>query len=170
MKQVWHIYEDKESLWVKWVHIVILKGKSLWEIQPKPQDAWLWKRLLCIKDQYEEFTHRVIGKRTSTSFWFDPWHLWGRLLPNFPELKQKLNICLDAKVAEVISRGHWRLSFGRGWDAQITSFYEACFNIPLSNREDYWIWTHSKHFSVSNAFFCQNTIVQPHPLDTTCLE
>lgn len=41
MKQFWHIFENKESLWVKWVHTVILKGKSLWEIQPKAQDAWL---------------------------------------------------------------------------------------------------------------------------------
>lgn len=94
MKQVCHIYENKESLWIKWVNSVILKGKSLWEVKPKSQDTWLWKRLLWIRDQFEQLTKRIIGNGTTTSFWFDPWHPWGRLLQTFSELKQKLSICL----------------------------------------------------------------------------
>lgn len=74
MKQVCLICEGKESLWVKWVHSIILKDKSLCEAQPKQNDSWLWKKLLWVRDQYEKFTKRIIGKGTSTSFRFVPWH------------------------------------------------------------------------------------------------
>lgn len=141
MKQVWHIFENKESLRVKWVHTVILKGKSLWEIQPKAQDAWLWKRLLWIRDYYEQFILRIIGNGKATSFWFDPWHPWGRLLKNFPELKLKLNLPLDAKVSDVIFSGQWKILFGRGWDSQVISFNAVCRDITIGDREDYWKWS-----------------------------
>lgn len=55
MKQVWSICEGKESLWVKWVHTVILKSKSLWKVLPRQHDSWIRKRLLWIRDQYEHF-------------------------------------------------------------------------------------------------------------------
>lgn len=43
MKSIWFICENKESLWVKWVHTVILKGSSICEAKAKPSDSWLWK-------------------------------------------------------------------------------------------------------------------------------
>ncbi|GJR98403.1 hypothetical protein Tco_0270577 [Tanacetum coccineum] len=33
VKQLWKIIEGNESLWVKWVNVVKLKGKSIWDIE-----------------------------------------------------------------------------------------------------------------------------------------
>lgn len=151
MKQIWSICNEKESLWVKWVHTIILKGASLWEVEPKQKDSWIWKRLLWIRDLFEPFIKRVIGTGTSTSFWFDPWHPWGILIKKFPGLRQKLNIPLSAKVSDVLLGTNWNLPFGRGWDNQVLNFYNSCRSIPVSNRNDSWRWTLSHNFSIHSA-------------------
>ncbi|GAA0151699.1 reverse transcriptase [Lithospermum erythrorhizon] len=37
---------QKESLWMKWVHIIRLKGVSIWAYKKKESDPWLWKKVL----------------------------------------------------------------------------------------------------------------------------
>ncbi|GJU41837.1 RNA-directed DNA polymerase, eukaryota, reverse transcriptase zinc-binding domain protein, partial [Tanacetum coccineum] len=39
-KHVWNIAIKKDSLWVKWVHSVKLRGKSFWEIKEEKEDSW----------------------------------------------------------------------------------------------------------------------------------
>ncbi|GJX40111.1 RNA-directed DNA polymerase, eukaryota, reverse transcriptase zinc-binding domain protein, partial [Tanacetum coccineum] len=38
--QVWKIVESKESLWVKWVNTVKLKGSSIWQVNESGSDTW----------------------------------------------------------------------------------------------------------------------------------
>lgn len=162
IKQVWSICEGKESLWIKWVHTIILKGKSLWEIEPKQNDSWMWKKLLWTKDQFEPFIKRIIGSGTSTSFWYDPWHPWGILIKRYPGLKSKLNIPLYAKVSDVIQVNQRRLPFGRGWDSQVIDFYNSCRTNPISNGDDKWKWSPSQKLSMHSVLW--NTIPPPSPV------
>lgn len=39
IKQIWFIYEDRESLWAKWVHSVLLKEPSIWPATLKQLDS-----------------------------------------------------------------------------------------------------------------------------------
>lgn len=123
----------------------------MWEVQPKAQDSWLWKKLLWVRDRFEQLTYKVIGNGRATSFWYDPWHPWGILIKKFPELRQKFNIGLDAKVSDVIRRRQWSLPYGRGWDSQVIEFNSACRGLSITNREDHWKWIPSSHFSISSA-------------------
>ncbi|GJX74450.1 RNA-directed DNA polymerase, eukaryota, reverse transcriptase zinc-binding domain protein [Tanacetum coccineum] len=40
--------------WVKWVHSVKLRGKSIWEISIDQEDSWGWKNLLGIRDKIKD--------------------------------------------------------------------------------------------------------------------
>ncbi|GKB94345.1 RNA-directed DNA polymerase, eukaryota, reverse transcriptase zinc-binding domain protein, partial [Tanacetum coccineum] len=46
VSQLWKIIENKESLWVKWVNTVKLKGSSIWTIEGNQSDSWGWGQLL----------------------------------------------------------------------------------------------------------------------------
>lgn len=108
---------------------------------------------------FEKFINRSIGNGATTSFWYDPWHPWGVLIKRNPELKRKLNIPLDAKVSEYTQGGQWCLPFGRGWDNQVAQFFSVCLNIPISQREDRWVWRPASSFSIQSAV----TALSPNP-------
>nr|GEV37024.1 hypothetical protein [Tanacetum cinerariifolium] len=37
---IWNIMSNKDSLWVKWIHIYILKGQTIWDISVKANMSW----------------------------------------------------------------------------------------------------------------------------------
>ncbi|GKD77238.1 RNA-directed DNA polymerase, eukaryota, reverse transcriptase zinc-binding domain protein [Tanacetum coccineum] len=41
VKHLWYILNRKESVWVKWVNIYRLKGKSIWDIELKKGSPWI---------------------------------------------------------------------------------------------------------------------------------
>ncbi|XP_062103358.1 uncharacterized protein LOC133814412 [Humulus lupulus] len=41
-KYIWAISHQPETLWVKWVNIVYLKGQSFWQYQLKADSSWYW--------------------------------------------------------------------------------------------------------------------------------
>ncbi|GJX77241.1 RNA-directed DNA polymerase, eukaryota, reverse transcriptase zinc-binding domain protein [Tanacetum coccineum] len=49
-KNIWNIATKKDNLWVKWVHSVKLRNKSIWEVSAAINDSWGWKNLLTIRD------------------------------------------------------------------------------------------------------------------------
>ncbi|GJW17457.1 RNA-directed DNA polymerase, eukaryota, reverse transcriptase zinc-binding domain protein [Tanacetum coccineum] len=46
VSQLWKIIENRESLWVKWVNTVKLKGSSIWNIEGNQSDSWGWGQLM----------------------------------------------------------------------------------------------------------------------------
>lgn len=91
------------------------------EIVPKQSDSCMWKRLIWIRNLFSNQIRRQFGNGQGTYFWKDPWHPWGILIQQAPEMKRKLNIELDAKVSQVLQGSQWNLPFGRGrgWDQQV---------------------------------------------------
>ncbi|XP_020258387.1 uncharacterized protein LOC109834783 [Asparagus officinalis] len=45
-KLLWMIHLKKDILWIKWVHGTYLRQTSIWQIQSKNCDSWMWKQLL----------------------------------------------------------------------------------------------------------------------------
>ncbi|CAI9095050.1 OLC1v1030907C1 [Oldenlandia corymbosa var. corymbosa] len=49
-KQLWDLSNRKESLWVKWMHMYYIKGRSVWDCRAPKNSSWHWKKLLKIKE------------------------------------------------------------------------------------------------------------------------
>lgn len=151
MKNLWNVCTNKEDLWVKWIHTVILKDKAMWETKAKATDSWLWRKTLGVRDKFKDCIGKNLCNGEETSFWHDPWHPWSILSLKHPELVRKLPINPKAKVSNVLNRGTWTLPFGRGWNSQVATFYQVCKSIPLIRGNDQWTWKPHKTFSVKNA-------------------
>nr|GEY60155.1 RNA-directed DNA polymerase, eukaryota, reverse transcriptase zinc-binding domain protein [Tanacetum cinerariifolium] len=67
------------SLWVKWVNIVKLRGKSIWEIEEENQDSCTWKVIIGLRDKVRKHIIHKIGNGRSTSIWHDNWNDMGQL-------------------------------------------------------------------------------------------
>ena len=48
-KHIWNIVYHKESLWVKWIHVVKLRGQSFWDVNVEYNDSWIRKVFAWIK-------------------------------------------------------------------------------------------------------------------------
>nr|GEX01311.1 RNA-directed DNA polymerase, eukaryota, reverse transcriptase zinc-binding domain protein [Tanacetum cinerariifolium] len=70
-KNVWNIATKKDSLWVKWIYFVKLRGKIIWEVKEDNEDSWGWKNLLVVRDQIRDNVKYKVGNDSKTSLWFD---------------------------------------------------------------------------------------------------
>ncbi|GJR59120.1 hypothetical protein Tco_1501282 [Tanacetum coccineum] len=79
VKHRWHIVNDKESLWVKWINIEKLRGRSVWEVEVDINDSWGWKHILNLRKDVRKFMYSKIGDGNSVSVWYDNWSNIGTL-------------------------------------------------------------------------------------------
>ncbi|GJX63579.1 hypothetical protein Tco_0296479 [Tanacetum coccineum] len=70
---IWNIVSNKESLWVRWIHMYKLKGRTLWDIRPKASMSWGWRKLLQLRDVVKPFLWKQVGNGHRTSLWYDTW-------------------------------------------------------------------------------------------------
>ncbi|GJZ00683.1 RNA-directed DNA polymerase, eukaryota, reverse transcriptase zinc-binding domain protein [Tanacetum coccineum] len=77
MKNLWNIAEEKNTLWVKWVKMVKLRGESIWEVQKGANDSWMLKCLLELRSKIRKHTFKVMGDGKNTKFWVDEWNSKG---------------------------------------------------------------------------------------------
>ncbi|GJT89395.1 hypothetical protein Tco_1071112 [Tanacetum coccineum] len=70
---IWNIVSNKESLWVQWIHMYKLKGRTLWDIRPKASMSWGWRKLLQLHDVVKPFLWKQVGNGLRTSLWYDTW-------------------------------------------------------------------------------------------------
>nr|GEV03542.1 RNA-directed DNA polymerase, eukaryota, reverse transcriptase zinc-binding domain protein [Tanacetum cinerariifolium] len=106
-KNVWNIANKKDSLWVKWVHSVKLRGESIWEVSSDITDSWRWKILLDIRDLIMENVKCIIRNGNNTSIWYDNWSNLGHLF-KFISHRDLYDARLknDMTVSDMISNGH----------------------------------------------------------------
>ncbi|GJZ96178.1 RNA-directed DNA polymerase, eukaryota, reverse transcriptase zinc-binding domain protein, partial [Tanacetum coccineum] len=78
-KHLWNIAAKKDTLWVKWVHMMRLK-KSIWNVQFGPSDSWSWKCLLEIRDKVMDRMQYAIGDGSKICMWYDRWNDSGLLI------------------------------------------------------------------------------------------
>ncbi|GJU03986.1 RNA-directed DNA polymerase, eukaryota, reverse transcriptase zinc-binding domain protein [Tanacetum coccineum] len=78
-RHIWNIAANKESLWVKWVHIVKLKGKNFWEVSSESNDSWMWKCLLGLREKAKHHIEYIVENGKRISVWYDKWNEMGAL-------------------------------------------------------------------------------------------
>ncbi|GKC56323.1 RNA-directed DNA polymerase, eukaryota, reverse transcriptase zinc-binding domain protein [Tanacetum coccineum] len=79
-KHVWNTASKKDTLWVKWIHMLKLKDCSIWNVQVNESDSWNWKCLLEIRDKMAKKMQFEVGNGENTSMWYDKWHDSGLLI------------------------------------------------------------------------------------------
>nr|GEV87373.1 RNA-directed DNA polymerase, eukaryota, reverse transcriptase zinc-binding domain protein [Tanacetum cinerariifolium] len=73
ISQLWKLIYKNESLWVKCVNRVKLKGKSIWEAKIDKNDSHGWKEFIGIRDKIKPYVIFKIGDGKSISVWHDKW-------------------------------------------------------------------------------------------------
>ncbi|GKB71204.1 RNA-directed DNA polymerase, eukaryota, reverse transcriptase zinc-binding domain protein [Tanacetum coccineum] len=63
----------EDSLWVKWVNVVKLKGKRFWNISEERNDSCTWKALLEMRYKVRPFFVHVVGNGKDIDIWSDNW-------------------------------------------------------------------------------------------------
>ncbi|GKD09550.1 RNA-directed DNA polymerase, eukaryota, reverse transcriptase zinc-binding domain protein [Tanacetum coccineum] len=118
----------KESLWVKWVNVVKLKGNSIWDIEETYNDSCGWKKLLELRNKIKKHVFYSIGNGRSVSIWFDIWDVKGHLCDFIPRRDWYSERYSDNEiVADMINNGVWV------WPSKWYNRYHVLRNINIPN-------------------------------------
>nr|GEV72919.1 retrovirus-related Pol polyprotein from transposon TNT 1-94 [Tanacetum cinerariifolium] len=111
VKHLWNIVNKKDTLWVRWVNTVKLRGVSIWVVQRKDCDSWGWKNLLAIRDLIMDHVLYKTSNEENIHMWYDNWSGLGPLI-NFITHRDLYNARLnkDSCVADMISNGAWKIA------------------------------------------------------------
>ncbi|GJS69385.1 hypothetical protein Tco_0702226, partial [Tanacetum coccineum] len=63
----------KESLWVKWVNVIKLKGRSVSDVTIQKDDSWGWKSIFELRDMMGKHMRYKIRNGTTVNIWHDKW-------------------------------------------------------------------------------------------------
>ncbi|GJX56334.1 probable L-cysteine desulfhydrase, chloroplastic [Tanacetum coccineum] len=153
-KHIWNIAANKETLWVQWVHMVKLKGRSVWEIDVEANDSWIWKNLLSLRSKARRHIEHKIGNGENTSIWVDKWCESGplcQIITNRDIYDGRFN--LKASLADMITNGQWIWN-----DERQEKFPNICSIkvLVLTNEKDTVVWKSKsgsvKKFSVKQVW------------------
>ncbi|GJZ84342.1 hypothetical protein Tco_0649681 [Tanacetum coccineum] len=74
VKYLWNVASKKESLWVKWINVVKLKNRSVWDVAIDPKYSWGWKCILNLRNMVRDHIRFSIGNGKSVNVWHDNWN------------------------------------------------------------------------------------------------
>ena len=154
-KHLWNIVNKKKSVWVKWIEIYRLKGKSIWNIKASKGMPWSWKKLLDLRDLVRNFVWMKIGNGKDCNIWFDKWHASGPLcnLIDTPSIVEA-GMDLKAVVADMINENGWL------WPIDWVGKFDCLDNVQVptlvNDVNDKAIWVNKKgrevNFSVKEVW------------------
>nr|GEX98287.1 hypothetical protein [Tanacetum cinerariifolium] len=138
-KHIWNIAAKKDSLWVKWINIVKLKGRSVWEVDKQGSDSWMWKNLLELRDEVRSHMQYKIGNGRSISIWHDNW----TGIPTLDFFISRREIYAagfsnDDTIIDCISDSRWK--WPSGWTTKFPTLH--MYKVPILNNaiEDTLMW------------------------------
>ncbi|GJV55853.1 RNA-directed DNA polymerase, eukaryota, reverse transcriptase zinc-binding domain protein [Tanacetum coccineum] len=137
------IIENKESLWAKWINVVRLKRKSIWDIDIEKSDSWGWKSMLKIRDAIKEHVWHNIGNGKKTSMFYDKWCSNGPLSKFISKRSlYDARICDNVMVADMLIDNNWKWPID--WLRKFTVLNSINpLNIQIDN-EDMVMWINKK--------------------------
>ncbi|GJQ89659.1 hypothetical protein Tco_0000798 [Tanacetum coccineum] len=152
---IWCILSLKESLWVKWIHMYKLRGRSLWEIPLRGHMSWGWRKILQVRSLVRQFIWYRVGDGSMISTWFDNWCPISPLslvIPNRDIYEAGLQ--LSFKVSDVILNGHW--TWPNDWFTKFPVLSTIAIPNLVSYASDGLFWKNSNNvdsrFSVALAW------------------
>jgi mannosylglycoprotein endo-beta-mannosidase len=153
LKHIWNLLTNKATVWTLWIHAILLRGKSFWQVPMPSNPSWSWRKILQSRDWCRGWFTVKIGNGSSTFLWYDYWLPEGKRLIDIHPLRTLTATGLpwNARVSSIINDGHW--NFPMDITVLHTSWQSIVFQ-PKQHHEDQWVWTgHSSgHFSIRSAW------------------
>ncbi|GJV05449.1 hypothetical protein Tco_1343105 [Tanacetum coccineum] len=72
-KHLWNVAIKNDTLWVKWISMENLKGRSIWEVQSESNCSVGWKNILSLRDKVRSHTWWKIRNGRSVNVIHDRW-------------------------------------------------------------------------------------------------
>lgn len=136
-RHIWAICNKADTLWVKWVHTNILKGRCLWRIQVPTEASWTIRKLFKLRDIVQTW----ITARVGNGQWLDNWHPLGPLFKKFGEaVVQNRGTSLLAKVSSIIHQGVWKWPRVRSPIIQNIIEHTPTTFLPSVDSLDSFVW------------------------------
>ena len=154
LKLTWQVISHHPSLWVRWVHAHLVRGRDFWTI-PEPQSAsWCWRYILRSRAKARLFAFHIIGNGTNTRLWLDRWHPLGVLEDRFPAaLRYDSYLPREARVSNCIIQSAWQIP--SHVIPHVRDIYEALDQVPIhSTHADKLVWSPSLdgEFSIKSTY------------------
>ncbi|GKB18046.1 RNA-directed DNA polymerase, eukaryota, reverse transcriptase zinc-binding domain protein [Tanacetum coccineum] len=96
-KHLWQVAMEKESVWVKWISVEKLKGRSVWVINEEANDSWGWKNILKLRDEVRGHIVMKIGNGEKAKVVYDNWSSVG-ILQYFITQRDIYDVRLNANM------------------------------------------------------------------------
>ncbi|GJU86462.1 hypothetical protein Tco_1294008 [Tanacetum coccineum] len=138
-KHLRNVATKKDTLWVKWIIVEKLQGKSIWEVQSDCNRSVGWKNILSLRDKNREHIWWKIGNGRSVNVWHDKWCSVSPL-SDFIEARDIYDARLSNNciVSEVIQEGRWL------WLEEWSNDFEELMQVQIPNindgNEDTAVW------------------------------
>ncbi|GKB07076.1 putative reverse transcriptase domain, reverse transcriptase zinc-binding domain protein [Tanacetum coccineum] len=135
---IWNIVSNKDSLWVRWIHMYKLRGRTFWDICAKANKSWGWRKILQLRDIVKPYFWMQIGNGLKASLWYDLWcaqsPLYQYITPrDIAREGHNLRMC----VADIMSNGD--CVWPQAWLAKAPIL--GLITAPtLTNRDDCMRW------------------------------
>ncbi|CAL9215493.1 unnamed protein product [Arabidopsis halleri] len=168
LKQVWHLFTRRASLWVMWLDHNIFGRRNYWLMDSSSRLSWNIRKMLDVKSTFQTLIKCQVRDGLKASFWFDPWTDLGPLIELFGQLgPRELRISRDATVSEATREGHWYFPNARSLQAEQLQVCLSSVAPPSPLRgPDWYQWkqptgTYTEKFS-SKGTWMQIRHISPH--------
>ncbi|GJT08544.1 putative RNA-directed DNA polymerase [Tanacetum coccineum] len=124
-KDAWEMV-CKKSLWVEWIHVYKLNGRSFWDIPLRGKMSWGWRKILQIRELVRPFLWSKIGNGNMISAWFDTWNEIGPIsnVVSYRDI-HRAGFSVHSKISDIINQGAW------AWPSEWQVKYPILANIDV---------------------------------------
>nr|GEV04247.1 hypothetical protein [Tanacetum cinerariifolium] len=129
LSSIQNVANKKDSLWVKWISTVKLKGRSVWEVGKQNNDSWIWRSLLDLRIGARENIVYKIGNGKKASVWHDRWSD----KPSLDSIMSRREISL---LDPILSQIHVP---NINADVEEKLLVKKALNQPYNHRAGHWV-------------------------------
>ncbi|XP_020263024.1 uncharacterized protein LOC109839002 [Asparagus officinalis] len=126
LKLIWRLLSTS-TLWSNWMRARYAPAHAM--------DSGTWKLLAGIKPKAMCCIRKSIGNGETTSLWFDPWILEGRLSDILQQINPHLTGTKNWSVSHIIQNSQWHVDL-----PCLFPIIHHISNIQITGQDDHWIW------------------------------
>ncbi|KAJ9555971.1 hypothetical protein OSB04_010585 [Centaurea solstitialis] len=109
-KHIWDVLRMRSTLWVQWVRLHYIQGGSFWNMVPKANWSWIFRKMLDLRPLVRRFFFHRLGDGSTTNAWMDKWIPIGpisELIPYRRFSNMGYSISTTARDLILASDGEW---------------------------------------------------------------